>query len=198
MAISVLSQNSVISRMTTVSPQKESFFSFPHPLNASVARAVGAGVLIMAVLTIALDQPLITIVLAYGFIARVLAGPRLSPLALLVTKVIVPKFRLPYRPVAGPPKRFAAMIGVVFSVSAAVLSLGFGLNGVAYIVLGGLIFASGLESIFGYCIGCKVFGFLIGWGIIPESVCEDCANFETRARRMAARGLRPDGTPLVG
>ena len=184
--------------MTTLSQQKESFFSFPHPLNASVARAVAAGVLVMAVLTIVLDQPLITLVLAYGFIARVLAGPRLSPLAILVTRVIVPKFRLPYRPVAGPPKRFAATIGVVFSVTAAVLSLGFGLNGAAYIVLGGLIAAAGLESIFGYCLGCKVFGILMGWGVIPESVCEDCANFETRARRMAARGLRPDGTPLVG
>ena len=89
------------------------------------------------------------------------------------------------------------MIGVVFSVTAAVLSLGFGLNGAAYIVLGGLIFAAGLESVFGYCLGCRVFGFLINWGIIPESVCEDCANFESRARRMAARGLRPDGTLLV-
>ena len=62
----------------------------------------------MAVATIALDQPLITLLLAYGFIARVLAGPRLSPLAILVTKVIVPKVGLPYRPVEGPPKRFAA------------------------------------------------------------------------------------------
>ena len=184
--------------MTTTTPQKDAFFSFPHPLNASVARAVAGGVVIMAVATIVFDQPLITLVLAYGFIARVLAGPRLSPLAILVTKVIVPRFHLPYRPVAGPPKRFAATMGIAFSVSAAVLSLGFGLNGVAYIVLGGLIFAAGLESIFGFCLGCAIFGFLINRGIIPESVCEDCANFDSRARRMAARGLRPDGTPLVG
>ena len=184
--------------MTTITPQKDAFFSFPHPLNASVARAVAGGVVIMAVATIVFDQPLITLVLAYGFIARVLAGPRLSPLAILVTKVIVPRFHLPYRPVAGPPKRFAATMGIAFSVSAAVLSLGFGLNGVAYIVLGGLIFAAGLESIFGFCLGCAIFGFLINRGIIPESVCEACANFDSRARRMAARGLRPDGTPLVG
>ena len=184
--------------MTTISRQKDPFFSFPHPINASVARTVGAGVVIMAVATIVLDEPLITLLLAYGFIARVLAGPRLSPLAILVTKVIVPKFSLPYRPVAGPPKRFAATIAVVFSVSAAVLSLGFGLVGISYIVLGGLIFAAGLESVFGYCLGCKIFGFLIDRGIIPESVCEDCANFDVRARRMAARGLRPDGTPLIG
>ena len=197
MANSGSGQKLAISRMTTITTQKDSFFSFPHPLNASVARAVAAGVLIMAVATIVFDQPLITLVLAYGFIARVLAGPRLSPLAILVTRVIVPKFHLPYRPVAGPPKRFAATMGIAFSVSAAVLSLGFGLNGVAYIVLGGLIFAAGLESIFGFCMGCAIFGFLINRGVIPKSVCEDCANFDSRARRMAARGLRLDGTPLV-
>jgi hypothetical protein len=183
--------------MTSVSTEKPGFFSFPHPINASVARAVAAGVVIMAVATIVFDQPLITLLLSYGFIVRVAAGPRLSPLAQLVSRVIVPKFKLPYRPVAGPPKRFAASIGIVFSVSAAVLSLGFGLNGIAYIVLGGLIFAAGIEAVFGYCLGCKIFGFLIGWGIIPESVCEDCADFDQRAKRMAARGLRPDGSPLV-
>ncbi len=183
--------------MRSVSNQEPSFFCFPHPINASVARAVAGGVVIMAVATIALDMPWITLVLAYGFIARVAAGPRLSPLAMLVSKVIVPKFGLPYRPVAGPPKRFAATMGIAFSVSAAILSVGFGLNGIAYIVLGGLIFAAGLESIFGYCLGCKIFGLLMGWGVIPESVCEDCANFEVRAKRMAARGLRPDGTLLV-
>jgi hypothetical protein len=183
--------------MTSVTNQEPGFFSFPHPINASVARAVAGGVVLMSIATIALDMPWITLVLAYGFIARVAAGPRLSPLAILVTKVIVPKFGLPYRPVAGPPKRFAATIGVVFTVTAAVLALGFGLNGAAYIVLGGLIFAATLESVFGYCMGCQIFGFLINWGIIPESVCEDCANFEQRAKRMAARGLRPDGSPLV-
>ncbi len=183
--------------MTSVTNTDPGFFSFPHPMNASVARSVAGGVVLMAVATIALDQPWITLLLAYGFIARVVAGPRLSPLAILVTKVIVPKFGLPYRPVAGPPKRFAATIGVVFSVTAAVLALGFGLHGAAYIVLGGLIFAAGLESVFGFCLGCQIFGFLINWGVIPQSVCEDCANFEVRARRMAARGLRPDGTPLV-
>ncbi len=183
--------------MTSTTQSEPSFFSFPHPINASVARAVAAGVVLMALATIIFDQPWITLVIAYGFIARVAAGPRLSPLAIIVTRFIVPKFGLPYRPVAGPPKRFAAAIGIVFSVTAAVLSLGFGLHGAAYIVLGGLIFAAGLESIFGYCIGCRVFGFLIDWGIVPESVCEDCANFEQRAKRMAARGLRPDGTPLV-
>jgi hypothetical protein len=87
-------------------------------------------------------------------------------------------------------------MGVAFTVSAAILSVGFGLNGVAYIVLAGLIFAAGLESVFGYCLGCKIFGFLIDLGLVPQSICEECADFEARAKRLADEGLRPDGTPL--
>ncbi|MBH66168.1 MAG: MFS transporter permease [Chloroflexi bacterium] len=183
--------------MTSVPQQKPPFFSFPHPMNSSVARVVAAGVVIMALATIALDQPWITLVIAFGFIARFLTGPKVSPLAILASKVIVPKFGLPYRPVAGPPKRFAAAIGIVFSVTAAILSLGLGLTVIAYIVLGGLIFAAGLEAVFGYCLGCQIFGLLMKWGVVPASVCEECANFEQRAKRMAARGLLPDGSPLV-
>jgi len=183
--------------MTSVTQGKPGFFSFPHPFNENAARAVSGGVVLMAASAIVFDQPWITILLTYGYIARIATGPRLSPLAILVNKVVLPKLGIPNKPVAGPPKRFAATVGGAFSLTAAVLSLGFGLHGAAYAVLGGLIFAAGLESIFGYCLGCKIFSILMKIGIIPESVCEDCANFEERAKRMAQRGLRPDGTQLA-
>ena len=48
-----------------------------------------AGVVVLASITIAFDVRWLTAVLAYGFVARVLTGPRLSPLCLLVTRVIV-------------------------------------------------------------------------------------------------------------
>ena len=82
--------------------------------------------------------------LAYGFIARVLTGPTLSPLGQLVTKVITPRLPFDSKPVAGPPKRFAQGVGVAFSVTAAVLALGFGLRGAAYVVLGMLAVAATL------------------------------------------------------
>jgi hypothetical protein len=130
----------------------------------------------MALAAIVLDWRWLTAVLAYGFVARVLTGPTLSPLGQLVTKVITP--RLPFAPtyVAGPPKRFAQGIGVVFSVTAAVLALGFDLRGPAYVVLGMLIVAATLEAAFGFCLGCKVFALLMRAGVIPEDVCERCNN----------------------
>jgi len=153
-----------------------SFFSFPNPVNEVSARLVAGGVVLLSLITIVLDQPWLTAVIAYGFIARVLTGPKLSPLGQLVTRVITPRLPVAARPVPGPPKRFAQGIGAVFSVSAAVLALGFGLTTAAYVVLGLLIVAATLESVFGLCLGCRAFAVLMRAGVIPEEVCERCNN----------------------
>jgi hypothetical protein len=149
-------------------------FAFPDPVNEVSARLVAGGVVLMSLATIIFDQPWITAVIAYGFIARVLTGPTLSPLGQFVTRVLVPRLPLESRPVPGPPKRFAQGIGVAFSVSAAVLALGFGLTGAAYVVLGLLIVAATLESVFGLCLGCRAFALLMRAGVIPAEVCERC------------------------
>jgi hypothetical protein len=155
-------------------------FSFPNPVNEVSARLVAGGVLIMAVATIVFDQPWLTIVIAYGFVARVLTGPTLSPLGQLVTRVVTPLLNRPAKLVPGPPKRFAQGMGVAFSVTAAVLAVGFGLHTAGYVVLGLLIVAATLESVFAYCLGCKVFAVLMRMGVIPDSVCEECNNIWDR------------------
>ena len=128
----------------------------------------------MSLVTIALDQRWVTIVIAYGFWARVLTGPTLSPLGQFVTRVITPRLDLAPRPVPGPPKRFAQGIGVAFSTTAAVLALGFGLTTGAYLVLGALAMAATLESVFGLCLGCRAFALLMRAGLIPADVCKRC------------------------
>src|SRR3954451_9513582 len=150
-------------------------FSFPDPVNEVAARLVAAGVVALSLAILALDQPWLLIPLAYGFVARVAAGPRLSPLGLLVTKVIVPRLPLAPRPTPGPPKRFAQAIGVVFSSTALVLALVLGLRTAGYAVLGGLLIAASLEAFAGLCLGCKAFALLMRAGVIPEEVCERCS-----------------------
>lgn len=151
-------------------------FTFPNPVNEISARLVAAGVVLMAVTTIVLDQPWITLVLAYGFVARVLAGPTLSPLGQLVTRVVTPRLDVAPRLVAGPPKRFAQGVGAVFSVTAAFLAIGLDRRGPAYVVLLALALAASLEAFAGVCLGCKGFALLIRAGMIPEAVCERCNN----------------------
>jgi hypothetical protein len=161
-----------------------SLFSFPNPVNEVSARLVAGGVVIMSVLTIALDLKWATFVIAYGFVARVLTGPTLSPLGQLVTRVITPRLGLAERPVAGPPKRFAQGIGVAFSLTAMVLTV-LGYWGAAQIVLGLLAAAATLESALGLCLGCKVFALLMRVGLVPEEVCERCNNVWVQAPEAA-------------
>jgi hypothetical protein len=150
-------------------------FSFPNPVNEVSARLVAAGVAVMSVLTIAFDLKWATAVIAYGFVARVLTGPTLSPLGQLMTRAVTPRLPFPARPVAGPPKRFAQGIGVAFSVTALILTI-LGFWGAAQIVLGLLATAALLESALGLCLGCKAFAVLMRFGVVPEEVCEKCNN----------------------
>jgi len=168
-----------MTKADSTSDRVHAVFSFPNPVNEVSARLVAGGVVIMSVLTIALDLKWATIVIAYGFVARVLTGPTLSPLGQFVTRVITPSLGVAERPVAGPPKRFAQGIGVAFSLSALVLTaLGYWDAGRA--VLGLLAVAAFLESALGLCLGCKVFALLMRLGIVPQEVCERCNNIWLR------------------
>jgi Domain of unknown function (DUF4395) len=155
-------------------------FSFPNPVNEISARLVAGGVVLMCLATIVFNQPWITAVIAYGFVARVLTGPTLSPLGQLATRVITPRIKAPAKFVPGPPKRFSQGMGAVMSVTACILALGFGLTTLAYVILGLVIIAATLESVFALCLGCKIFAVLMRAGIVPESVCQECADISKR------------------
>jgi len=160
-------------------------FTFPNPVNEYAARTVAAGVVVMCVAAIAFQQPWILVPLAYGFWARVLTGPKLSPLGQLATRVVAP--RLPWGPklVAGPPKRFAQGIGVAFSSTALILWFGFHLSVATWVVVALLASAATLESVFGICLGCIVFGYLMKTGVIPEDVCVACADISLRHPQLS-------------
>ena len=142
---------------------------------------MAAGVVLVGLVTVLTGWRWLTLVLAYGFVARVLTGPRLSPLGWLVTRVITPRLAIAPRLVPGPPKRFAQGVGVAFSVTAALLWVGFDARRPATVVLTVLMAAASLESFAGYCIGCKVFGLLMRAGVIPADVCEACGDISLRS-----------------
>ncbi|MBV8234944.1 MAG: DUF4395 domain-containing protein, partial [Acidimicrobiia bacterium] len=98
-----------------------SLFAFPNPVNEISARLVAGGVVLLTLAILLGGQHWLLLPLAYGFVARVLTGPTLSPLGQVVTRGITPRLHVPAKPVPGPPKRFAQGIGVAFSVTAAVL-----------------------------------------------------------------------------
>jgi hypothetical protein len=167
------------------------FFTFPNPVNETSARLVASGVVVQAIAFMAIRQGWVLIPLVYGFIARVLTGPRLSPLGRVVTQVITPRLLGEHRQVPGPPKRFAQGIGVVFTVGATISWLT-GAHGLAFSLIAGLTGAAFLEAAFGVCLGCVVFNRLMRWGVIPADVCESCNDI--RPRLVAAMATRAAAT----
>ncbi len=138
-------------------------FSFPDPVNETSARLVAGGVAVFAVFTVAFQQGWLLPVLAYGFVARVLTGPTLSPLGLLATRVVTPRLRVGHRYSPGPAKRFAQAIGAAFTVTASLL-----------------------EAAFGLCVGCRAFYLGMQLGLVPPHVCEDCARILAADRALTS------------
>ena len=161
-------------------------FSFPNPVNDKAARTVATVVLATVIVTLITRWYWLTVPLCYGFWARVLTGPTLSPLGWLAMNVVGPRLGQP-RPVAGPPKRFAQGMGAVMSSVALVLALGLGLHTAGDIVLALFIPAAGLEASFGDCLGCKIFGLLIAAVLVPDEVCAECADISLRRNRAATQ-----------
>jgi hypothetical protein len=148
-------------------------FSFPETINEYAARMVAGFIVLLAVLFLYTKSLFVLAFMVYGFLARIIAGPSLSPVALLVTKIIIPKIGNPYAECPGPPKRFAQFIGLIFTSSALYLAL----NNqpiTAHLLIGILAIFAALESIMSFCAGCWFFKQMMKWGWIPLDVCEKC------------------------
>ena len=159
------------------------FFSFPELINEVAARLVAIGVLVLSsvVLFLLIDKNNYVLfflsILIYGFLARVSSGPKISPLALFVTKLLVPRLNFKEKLVPGPPKRFAQGIGLIFSLFTAITFV-VNLNSISILLISILILFAALEAFIGFCAGCKVFKLLMNIGLIPNDVCEKCSNYK--------------------
>jgi hypothetical protein len=161
---------------------------FPNPVNEYAARSVAAMVVALSLATVIARTEWLLWPLAIGFALRVASGPRFSPFGLLATRLIAPRLG-PAKLVPGPPKRFAQAIGALLSI-AALVAFYLGAPNLPWILVGLITVAAFLESAFGICLGCIIFGRLQSVGLIPASVCEACNDIRLRTDTP---GLRAAG-----
>lgn len=161
--------------------------AFPRIVDDVTVRLVAGEVLAISVLAVALRAPWVFVLLAVDFVLRTAVGPRWSPLALLASRVVRPHIPAAPRPTTGPPKRFAAAMGAVLTIAIPVLAYA-GLPTEAWALVALMIVFPALEACSGICVGCLVFGVLIRAGVVPESVCVECA--DTSRRRRTASSMR--------
>jgi hypothetical protein len=157
------------SRLTIITRASRGLFSFPHPVNEVSARWVAGMVMILSITIIVTDLYWLGFLLAYG--------PKLSPMGLIATQILVPRFGNIQRLVAGPPKRFAQLIGLFLSIIFLVLIYLWELSGPAEIILATIGTFAALECFLGFCAGCLIFGCIIKFGLVPKSTCKRCADF---------------------
>jgi hypothetical protein len=164
--------------------------SFPETVDEVSARLVATGVVAQAGLYLWLRSPISLAVLTFGFAARVLYGPKVSPLARLVVGFVRPRAfgSVAPREVAGSPKRFAQGIGLAFSAGALVTALA-GATTVSMVLMVGLLGAAALEAFAGFCLGCVAFRQLMRIGVIPESVCVACNDVRAHLAARASATL---------
>ncbi|MBK8469809.1 MAG: DUF4395 domain-containing protein [Actinomycetales bacterium] len=159
---------------------------FPQVVDDVTVRLVATIVLIVGIVALVFGAWWLYAVLAVDFVLRSIFGPRLSPLAQVVLRLIRPAVPAQPRPTAGPPKRFVASIGAVLTTAATGFALvatatGSSSAATAVFAIGAvMVVFPALEAVAGLCIGCVVFAQLIRLGWLPERVCLECADINRR------------------
>jgi hypothetical protein len=161
------------------------FMTFPSPVNLAESRLHNIVNCVLITGALALDFwlnfPWIYFYIVYGYIARVLAGPRLDLMAFLVLFVFRPLF-VKYIPllkdefVPGPPRRLAQAIGLSFAATATILrfTLEGGLGWYCFGVWAGLWIASWFAGFLDICFACLMFAGMMKGGCIPDNICAEC------------------------
>ena len=102
----------------------------------------------------------------FDFLMKVVVGTRFSPIAQLAAFVVrkqTPEY------VGAIQKRFAWSIGLVLAGTMLVLLFGFDMRGsINLFICGVCLTFMFLETSFGICVGCKIYGWLVSWGIITD------------------------------
>jgi hypothetical protein len=161
-----------------MSPSAPRLF-FPRVVDEVTVRLVAAQVLAVSTVAVATGWLWLFAPLALDFALRVAFGPR-SPLAQVALRVLRPLVPAAERPTPGPPKRFAASIGVVCSALVVLFAYPLGWTAAAWVVAVMMVVFPLLEAGLGLCVGCQVFRGLMRVGWVPESVCLECADISLR------------------
>ncbi len=125
------------------------------PINENKARITAALVMVLMIIYLFTNWWPIMAFLLYDFSLRASKSPHLSLLG-RISNIIIHLLNIPNKPVDRAPKRFAAGVGFVITLSIAVL-IGFELFSIVNILACVLIFFAFLESALGICAGCYIY-----------------------------------------
>jgi len=127
-------------------------------------RLVAFGVLLLAIICFVNLNWGLSLFMLVDFILRAFNLNKYSPLSFIAGWLLKASGRKA-KPVDRAPKRFAAFVGLAFSLAITIALLA-GLLAFARIMLAILIVFAALESLAGFCAGCYVYTYLKRFGLI--------------------------------
>lgn len=127
-------------------------------VNESVVRLVAFFVLVILGTSFVLNSVMGALFLAFDFCVRSFTDGKYSPLKNISMKV-AELCKMPVKPVDAAPKKFAAGVGMFFSILLGI-AFQYELDMMAYVVASIFGICAFLESVFAYCLGCKVYSLL--------------------------------------
>ena len=124
-------------------------------INENKARLTAFFVLLLTLVYLKTNLPLI---IAFLFVDFALRAVNLGKYSLLsfISDAVIKQLKIKAKPVDRAPKRFAAMVGVVFTAAILVSTI-LHLSIVAVSLAAILSFFAFLESFFAFCAGCYVY-----------------------------------------
>ena len=128
-------------------------------INENVARIVAFFVIIIISAGTYFKLPFLIAALAFDFYARAFTSGKYSPLK-YISRKISKYLTLPEKMVDAAPKKFAAGMGILFSVSIA------GLLWLQYysssdLLAAVMLICAGLESFLSFCLGCIIYTYIV-------------------------------------
>lgn len=126
-----------------------------HKIDENIARLNGLFTTVLIILSGITGSVLPLLFLIIDFFTRSVPKPEYSLLA-IISKYITKTLKLKKQPINAGPKIFAARIGLLFSVLAAVFTIT-GLEIAASITLIAFGACAFLEAAIGFCVACKIY-----------------------------------------
>ena len=127
-------------------------------INEKVARINASLTLFIVFIGLYYQTFYLVLFVAIDFFLRIIFDGKYSPLS-NINKLVLEKFKIKPTMINAAPKIFAAKMGLGMTIVASTL-LFFELNIAAYIIGGLIVLFAFLESVFGFCIACKVYPIL--------------------------------------
>ena len=130
-------------------------------VNENGVRIVATLIFIISAGIIYTHSIYLSVFLIIDFAVRAFSSGDISLLKLL-SKIIIHQFKISKKPIDAAPKKFAALIGFLFSlIIAGSILIANNYLFISTTVI--LLICSGLEAFAGYCLGCQFYT----WTIVP-------------------------------